>query len=120
MTAVRLYFDEDSMQHALVEALRLRDLDVLTALEADMIEREDEEHLRHAASLGRALCSFNVGDFCRLHGEFLSTANSHQGIILARQQQYSVGEQMRRIVKLVATLTAEDMQDRLEFLSAWD
>jgi hypothetical protein len=36
------------------------------------------------------------------------------------QQQNSVGEQMRRIVKLAATLTAEEMQDRLELLSAWD
>lgn len=119
MTAIRLYFDEDSMQHALVDALRLRDVDVLTALEAEMVEREDEEHLEYAASQGRTLSTFNVGDFCRLHGEFLSAGRSHYGIILARQQQYSVGEQMRRILKLAATLSAEEMQDRIEFLSAW-
>jgi hypothetical protein len=42
---IRLYVDEDSMRHALVEALRARGVDVLTALEAGMIERKDEEHL---------------------------------------------------------------------------
>jgi hypothetical protein len=39
---IRLYFDEDSMQHALVNALRARGIDVLTALEAQRIERSDE------------------------------------------------------------------------------
>ncbi len=43
----------------------------------------------------------------------------HAGIILARQRQYSVGEQMRRLLKLVGAMSAEDMQDRLEFLSDW-
>src|SRR5207237_7436698 len=42
---IRLYFDEDSMQHALVNALRARGIDVLTALEAHRIERSDEDHL---------------------------------------------------------------------------
>jgi len=44
---------------------------------------------------------------------------AHTGIVLAPQQQYSVGEYMRRLLKLMAHLTAEEMQNRLEFLSAW-
>ena len=36
---LRLYFDEDSMHHGLVRALRARGVDVVTALEAGMIER---------------------------------------------------------------------------------
>jgi hypothetical protein len=116
---IRLYFDEDSMQHALVEAPRLRRIDVLTALEADRIERPDAEHLEFAATEGRVLYSFNVGDFCRLHGEFLSQEKRHAGIVLARQQQYAVGEQMHRLLKLIATRSAEEMENQLEFLSAW-
>ena len=45
---IRLYIDEDSMQSALVRALQARGVDVLTALEAGMIERSDEEHLEYA------------------------------------------------------------------------
>jgi hypothetical protein len=37
------------MAHALVEALRLRRVDVTTALDAGMIQRDDEEHLKYAA-----------------------------------------------------------------------
>ena len=68
---IRLYFDEDSMRQALVIALRARGVDVATALEADMIEKPDVEHLEYASRQGRVLFSFNVGDFYQLHTEFL-------------------------------------------------
>lgn len=45
--------------------------------------------------------------------------NGVAGIILANQQQYSVGEQMRRILRLIAAKSAEEMRDWVEFLSAW-
>jgi hypothetical protein len=116
---IRLYVDEDSMRHALVEALRARGVDVLTALEAGMIKRKDEEHLEYATVQGRVLYTFNVGDFYRLHTAFLKQGKSHAGIILARQQRYPVGEQMRRLLKLIAAKSAEEMKNRVEFLSAW-
>jgi hypothetical protein len=116
---IRLYFDEDSMRHALVHALRARGIDVQTALEAAMIERTDKDHLEFATAHGRVLCSFNVADFYQLHTSYMAQHKSHTGIVLARQQQYSVGEYMRRLLKLVTHLTAEKMQNRVEFLSAW-
>jgi len=116
---IRLYFDEDSMQHALVNALRACGIDVLTALEAQRIERSDEAHLAFATAQGRVLYSFNVGDFYQLHTSYMEQNKSHAGIVLALQQQYSVGGQMRRLLQLIAHLTAQEMQNRLEFLSAW-
>jgi hypothetical protein len=45
---------------------------------------------------------------------------SHAGIILVPQQRYVLREQLRRILKLVATESAESMRDdQVEFLSAW-
>lgn len=38
---------------------------------------------------------------------------------LARQQHYSVGEQMRRVLKVMALRSAADMRNSVEFLSAW-
>jgi hypothetical protein len=116
---IRLYFDEDSMRHALIHALRARGIDVQTALDAAMIERTDEAHLEFATAQGRVLCSFNVGDFYKLHTGYLAQHKLHTGIVLARQQQYSVGEYMRRLLNLMVHLTAEEMQNRVEFLSAW-
>jgi Tfp pilus assembly protein PilZ len=116
---IRLYFDEDSMWQALITALRARGIDVQTALEATMIERADEDHLACATAQGRVLCSFNVGDFYRLHTSYMVQHQAHAGIVLARQQQYSVGEYMRRLLRLMTHLTAEEMHNRVEFLSAW-
>jgi hypothetical protein len=59
----RLYFDEDSMDRALVRALRVRDIIVTTALDAGRVGRPDIEHLAHASSTGQALFTYNVGDF---------------------------------------------------------
>jgi hypothetical protein len=116
---IRLYCDEDSEQHALVLALRVRGVDVLTALEAEMLGESDDRQLAIAAAQGRVIYSFNVGDFCRLHAEWLAEGRSHAGIVLAQQQQYSIGEQLRRLLRLVGALSAEEMQDRLAFLSSW-
>ena len=49
------------MRHVLKTALRARNVDVVLSLEARMIERTDEEHLKHATTHGRVLYSFTVG-----------------------------------------------------------
>lgn len=119
MSQVRLHLDEDSMRRALVFALRARNVDVLTAADANMINREDGEHLSAAAELGRSLFTHNTADFCVLHQLWTSEKRTHAGIIVAPQQRYSVGEEMRRIMQLVSHRTAEDMLGRLEFMSGW-
>jgi hypothetical protein len=49
----------------------------------------------------------------------MRAGQSHAGIILAVQQRYTVSEQLRRLLRLISTLKAEDMHNRIEFLSAW-
>jgi hypothetical protein len=116
---IHLYLDEDAMDTALVRALRARGVDVVTAREVDRVERPDEEHLIHADRDNRVLYSFNVGDFQRIHRNYMTEGKAHSGIILARQQEYSVGEQTRRLLRLISENSAESMRNRVEFLSAW-
>jgi hypothetical protein len=117
--SIRLYLDEDSMSHSLAVALRHHNVDVLTPLETALTNVSDEEQLIYATRQGRCIYSFNVQDYCRFHSDFLRVGKSHAGIILAQQQQFSVGEQSRRILKLAGTLSAQDMIDRIEFLGSW-
>ncbi|MCI0491087.1 MAG: DUF5615 family PIN-like protein [Blastocatellia bacterium] len=107
------------MDGDLLLALRVRGTDVATALEAGMIRLEDADHLEFATSQGRALYSFNIGDYCFLHTEYLNQNKHHAGIILASQQQYSVGEQMRRLSRIIGAVSAEEIRDSIVFLSAW-
>jgi hypothetical protein len=119
VSQIKLYLDEDAFARRLVNALRSRGIDVLTALEARMINREDEEHLELATAQGRALYSFNGSDYCRLHAEWISARRSHAGIIVGRQQPFEVGRQLTSFLHLAAAKSAEEICDRLEFLSVW-
>ncbi len=116
---IRLYLDEDAMDSDLVDALRARGAELKTACEAGMIEREDHEHLAYATRERRVVYSFNVGHFCRLHAEALAGGRNHAGIAVCGQQRYGVGEQIRRLLNLIAAKTAEEMRNRLEFPSDW-
>jgi hypothetical protein len=115
---VRLYLDEDAIDHALIQALRFRGADLLATPEADMMGREDTEQLDFATAAGRVLYTFNARDFCRLHGEYLAQGKSHSGIVVGRQD-YSIGDQTRGLMQLIARRSAEQMVNHLEYLGAW-
>lgn len=83
-----------------------------------MGEKPDEEQLARATAEGRAVYSYNRGDFCRLHKAWLLAERSHGGIILSRQD-LGIGEQLRRPLRLINRLTTEEMVNRIEFLSSW-
>jgi hypothetical protein len=117
--SICLYFDADAMQRAMVRGLQARGVDAMTAHEADMAGATDEDQLEFARQQGRVLFSFNASDFFRIHTEWLTQGKSHRGIILAPQQQYTIGERIRRILKLMSVRSAEEMENRVEFLSDW-
>ena len=83
MSQIRLYLDEDAMRRALVFGLKTRNVDVQTAADADMIHRQDEEHVIHASASGRVLFSFDTADYCGLHQRWMSIVRAHTGIIVA-------------------------------------
>jgi hypothetical protein len=65
------------------------------------------------------LYTFNVSDFHRLHTQWTIAGREHAGMILAPQQRFSVGEQLRRILRLRSTATTVSMRNRVEFLANW-
>ncbi len=116
MSDVRLYVDEDAGENAVVQGLRARGIDVLTTIEAHCCGATDPEQLSFAVQQGRAIYTFNVGDFARLHSEWISQGIDHHGIIVLPDQRYSVGEKIRRLGRLIAGITAEEMVNRIEYL----
>ena len=116
MSQIRLDVDEDASQHSVIDGLRSRDVDVLTASEAGMDGATDEDQLRFATSQTRSSYTLNVPDYCRLHADLLAKGKSHAGIILIPRQRYSIGEKIRRLAHLVDSVSGEEMQNRLEFL----
>ncbi len=118
MTKIRLYLDEDTMDSDLLTALRRRNVDVISTEEAQMFSSSDEEQLQWALKHQCVTYSFNVRDFYKIHTNWIDNRQNHSGIILG-VQNYSIGEQMRRILRIIASKSAEDMKNQVEFLSAW-
>lgn len=73
--------------------------------------------MAYAAERECVLYSHNASDFHRLHSEWINAGRGRPGIILAPQQRFSIGEQLRRILRIRA---AESMRSRIEFLANWE
>ena len=119
LSALKLHLDEDADAHALLNGLRHRGWDVTSSRERGLLRCTDEEQLVWAAERGRTIYTYNASDFCRLHSEFLRAGRHHAGIIVGDQQTVSIGEELRRLLRICEAKTADDMRDSLEFLSNW-
>ncbi len=116
MSEVRLYVDEDAGETAVVQGLRARGVDVLTTIEAHRCGATDRAQLVFAVQQARTIYTFNVGDFSRLHREYLLQGIDHAGIIVLPDQRCSIGEKIRRLARFISSATAADMVSRMEYL----
>ncbi|HUG94449.1 MAG TPA: DUF5615 family PIN-like protein, partial [Planctomycetaceae bacterium] len=109
MTSIRFVTDED-VYSAVVVQLRAAGFEAISTPEAGRMGEPDESQLRWAATDGRAIVTFNVADFARLHHEWMLKGDHHAGVIVS--QQRPVGDVIRRLLNLSAALSADDMFDR--------
>jgi hypothetical protein len=116
MTRGRFYTDED-VYRAVATQLQARGGDAVSAVESGQMGRSDQEQIEYATREGRVLVTFNVGDFARLHHEWLAADKEHAGLAVSAQRP--IGQVLRRLEHLAQTLTAEEMRGHLEYLSKW-
>ncbi|MGH7139859.1 MAG: DUF5615 family PIN-like protein [Pirellulales bacterium] len=116
MSDISFFTDED-VHGELAAILRSSGFDAVSTPEADRLSEVDPAQLEWCHTHGRAIITFNVGDFAALHQEWLAAGKHHSGIIASYQRP--IGDLMRRVLRLARTLTAEEMIDRLEYLSDW-
>lgn len=111
------FFTDEDVYGAVANALRQAGFDAVSTPEADRKSESDESQLEWASESDRVLLTFNVAHFAHLHQELLRNGGHHAGIIVSNQ--FSLGEVLRRLLRLTQNLDAEAMRDRLEFLSNW-
>jgi len=112
----RLYFDEDADVRP-AEALRQRGYDVVTTVEAGLLEASDEEQLAYAVSQRRALVTHNIKHFPGEHARWVETGWEHWGIIILIGHS-AVSVWLRRMENLLNRFLAEELQNQLFFLGA--
>ncbi len=116
MTPIRIFTDED-VYGPLASRLRALGFDAISTPEAGRLGQDDPSQPAWAAGEGRALMTFNVSDFARLHYDWQSRGIGHAGRIVSRQGP--LGEILRRLAHLGQALGGEGMRDRLEYLGNW-
>jgi predicted nuclease of predicted toxin-antitoxin system len=108
--AVRYYADQH-VPRPVVEGLRRRGIDILTAQEAGRCALPDPDQLTFATSEGRVLVTFD-SDFLALH----QAGASHVGIAWCPATKYSIGELIQMLVLLHAVVSSDEMRNHVEHL----
>ena len=76
-----------------------------------MLGAPDEEHLQRAASLGRALCTYDT-DFLRL----AATDTEHAGIVFGQQDTHYIGDWVNHLMLLHTVYTDDEISGKVEYL----
>lgn len=116
MSAVRFFTDED-IYRAVVVVLRRAGQDIVSTPETGRLGQSDESQLAWAAGEGRVLVTFNVAHYAALQKAWVREGRHHAGIVVSCQRP--IGDLLRRLLHLAATMDADSMRDRLEFLGDW-
>lgn len=111
---LRLYFDED-VASGVVENLRQRGFDVLSARDADRLHLDDDAQLAFAISEQRALVTHNRCDFELWHTRYISEGREHYGIIIAKRRP-SDSVVVARLLTLLNSVTADEMINQLRYV----
>ncbi|MDH3718733.1 MAG: DUF5615 family PIN-like protein [Planctomycetota bacterium] len=111
------YFTDEDIYGAVAAALRKSGVDAVSTPETGRLAETDESQLEWAATEGRVLVTFNVAHFATLHTAWLQQGRHHADIVVSNQRP--LGDLLRRLQHLAATLDSDAIRDRLEFLNDW-
>ena len=113
---IRIYADE-MIPPSLAPALRRHGYDAESCQEAGRSNQEipDEEQLAYATQHGRAILTFNIGDFHRLDADWKATGRRHAGIILSTEIS-DLGTRLRRVERHLDNIPPYLQHDMLLWL----
>jgi hypothetical protein len=104
---IALYTDQD-VDAELAQMIRAEGHDAISTYEAGNAGQSDREQLQYAAQHQRALLTHNSKHFDPLFNEFAEQRFEHYGLITS--QQLHVGEMLRRVLRLLDSVSAEEMK----------
>ncbi|MFM8285120.1 MAG: DUF5615 family PIN-like protein [Planctomycetaceae bacterium] len=106
-----LYTDQH-VKLAIVEGVRRKGIDVLTALEDGFDRRSDEDVLTRAHDLGRVIFTQDV-DFIVLADEWLAAGRPFAGVVFAHQLGVTIGQAIRDLEIVCRVLTSTEIASQL-------
>jgi predicted nuclease of predicted toxin-antitoxin system len=111
---IRLYLDAD-VDVKLAANLRRAGYDCVSAREVGNAALDDETQIVFATNEGRVLLTHNIQDFVPIFERWWHANRNHPGIVVS--QQIPLGELQRRVMRLLETVTADEMENNLRNLA---
>lgn len=108
--AIRFFLDEN-IPSAVGVGLITRGIDAVTVTEVGRRGFADSEQLQFATENNRVLVTFDR-DYLVIN----STGQEHAGIAWCYATKYSIGDLIRCLAHIHASLTAEEMRNQVNFL----
>jgi len=113
---LHLHLDADASSKALYNALLERGHDVTrTPTEWMPFDASDEQQLLGATAQGRAIFTYNIGDFIVLGKRY----PQHAGIVLARQKSLSLNELIHALDRVLRETNADEWVGQTRWLNDW-
>lgn len=107
--SLKIYADE-SVNVAIVEGLKRRGVDTVSARDLEKLGLIDEEQLEVAADIGAVILTYDA-DFLRL-----ALKRRHRGLVFVHRQKYSIGECIKRLKIFAETKSAHKLENQIFFL----
>ncbi len=105
---IALYTDAD-VDGRLAKQIRAKGFDAVSAYEVGNGDLDDRDQFEFAVVQKRALVTHNARDFDPICREYALTGKTHFGLIVS--QKLPVGEMLRRLLRLLDTVSADAMQN---------
>lgn len=106
---------DHNVHGGIVQGVRGRGVDCLTAGEDGMAVADDESILRRAGELGRVVFTQDV-DFFEIAHRWLNEGREFGGVIFARQMGITVGDAVRDLELIAKVMEPGEMRNWIEYI----
>jgi hypothetical protein len=110
----KLYLNEH-LSPRLASELRRYGFDALSSHEAERLSDPDDGQFAFAVSQQRAMVTFNVGDFVRLHQQYTADGREHWGVVLSTEEP--IGVLLHRLLRLLNSVSGEELKNQVRWLN---
>ncbi|MBE7445132.1 MAG: DUF5615 family PIN-like protein [Planctomycetia bacterium] len=110
---MKIYADEN-IERSIIDGLRRRKIEIVSARELGYIGKTDEFQLKKASQMNAVILTHDR-DFLRMT---IKQKIYPKGVIFSHAKDVSIGQCIRGVELIVSILTDKDMDNHIEFLQS--
>lgn len=108
---MKIYADEN-IEQSIIEGLRRRKIEVISARELGYFGKPDEFHIKKAFEM-KAVILTHDSDFLRIAS---NKKIKHKGIIFSHSENLSLGRCIREVELITTVLSDRELENHIEFV----